>query len=116
MARDGTPEGVPLRNDFRRALAEYERSRRTMAVDPVAASAVATAPLHGSCRKGDQDFVPAAPATKASTPALTPALTNVPTWSGWTRCRSTFSFVFAPPRPGVFVLAEEVGAIESGRR
>ena len=87
-----------------------------MAVDPVAVSAIATAPLQGSCRKGDQDFVPAAPATKASTPALTAALTNVPTWSGWTRCHSTFSFVFAPPRPGVFVLAEEVGAIESGRR
>jgi hypothetical protein len=67
-----------------------------MSVDPLAASAFAT--------NRDQDFVP--PATQLA----------AATWSGWTRCHSTFSFVFAPPRPGVFVLAEEVGALESNRR
>ena len=71
-----------------------------MSVDPFAASLVATGHEH--------DFVTAA-ASNAAT-ILTP------TWSGWTRCHSTFSFVFAPPRPGVFVLAEEVGALESNRR
>ena len=66
-----------------------------MSIDPLSAQGFAT--------NHDQNFVaPAAPL-------------SAPTWSGWTRCHSTFSFVFAPPRPGVFVLAEEVGA-ESGRR
>jgi hypothetical protein len=43
------------------------------------------------------------------------------TWSRWSRCESSFSFLLAPNQPGVFALAEEViapgeTALSGGRR
>ena len=37
-------------------------------------------------------------------------------WSRWARCESSFSLLLVPHRPGVYALAEDVAAIESGRR
>ncbi|HZQ91637.1 MAG TPA: hypothetical protein VFA60_07600 [Terriglobales bacterium] len=36
------------------------------------------------------------------------------TWSRWSRCESSFSLLLVPPRPGVFVLAQEVAVLSEG--